>query len=291
MASVTQGASRFYYRGDCVVYPYDEGTPSCEYIRAYFADPEAYPVVEPRMAATIMLVRDGEAGCEVFMLHRVASMAFAADAYVFPGGQLDAGDWEEGIAWEGPTPQQWAERMGVDERTARAVVVTVARELFEECGVLLASDMYGRVGVPADSQMAADRAALANHETTLARVLERRGLVLRTDLLTVLSRWITPIAEPRRYDAFFFAALLPAGCVADGDTSEASEAQWVEPERILKRFCDDQTLLLPPTIFHLQKLSKSGSARAFTELEPSISPVICESAIIDGEAVTICPKA
>ena len=49
-------------------------------------------VVEPRAAATVMLVRDGVSGPEVYVQRRVASMAFAPSTVVFPGGGVDPAD-------------------------------------------------------------------------------------------------------------------------------------------------------------------------------------------------------
>ena len=45
-----------------------------------------------RDAATIMLVRDGSDGLEVFMLLRNLNSDFVGGAYVFPGGAVDPGD-------------------------------------------------------------------------------------------------------------------------------------------------------------------------------------------------------
>ncbi len=52
-------------------------------------DPESVPV---RDAATVMLVRDGDAGLEVCMLQRNLRSDFVGGAYVFPGGGVDPGD-------------------------------------------------------------------------------------------------------------------------------------------------------------------------------------------------------
>ena len=49
-------------------------------------------VVEPRPAATVVLLRPSADGFEVFLQRRVASMAFAAGATVFPGGAWAADD-------------------------------------------------------------------------------------------------------------------------------------------------------------------------------------------------------
>ena len=84
-------------------------------------------------SATVMLLRPGEAGPEVFVLKRAATMAFAPNMLAFPGGGVDARDADPGVPWAGPGPQEWASRL----------VIAAAREVFEECGVLLAGPDAG----------------------------------------------------------------------------------------------------------------------------------------------------
>src|SRR5436305_1683612 len=48
--------------------------------------------VEPKHAATVVLLRDGASGLEAYLLRRTRSMAFAAGMYVFPGGRVDPRD-------------------------------------------------------------------------------------------------------------------------------------------------------------------------------------------------------
>jgi 8-oxo-dGTP pyrophosphatase MutT (NUDIX family) len=49
--------------------------------------------VAVRVASTILLVRDGASGLEVFMVVRHDKIDFASGALVFPGGSVDAGRW------------------------------------------------------------------------------------------------------------------------------------------------------------------------------------------------------
>jgi hypothetical protein len=105
---------------------------------------------------------------------------------------------------------------------AAALVRAAVRETFEECGVLLAGPSPDAVAAGTSGpSWEADRQALADGALSLAQLLIRRGLVLRADLLIPWSRWITPEAEQRRYDARFFVAALPAGQQARGGTGEA----------------------------------------------------------------------
>ena len=48
--------------------------------------------VEVRDAATVVLLRDGERGLEVYLQRRAAGMVFAAGVHVFPGGAKDPDD-------------------------------------------------------------------------------------------------------------------------------------------------------------------------------------------------------
>ena len=103
------------------------------------------PAAPPaRPAATVMLVRDREGsqgvapGVEVFMLLRVATMAFAPNTMVFPGGGVDRRDGAE-LPWAGPPVHAWAARLDSDEQLTREILVAAVREVFEECGVLFAS--------------------------------------------------------------------------------------------------------------------------------------------------------
>src|SRR4029453_9712213 len=43
-------------------------------------------------AASVILLRDGKAGLETYLLHRHARMAFAPSVAVFPGGRVDSAD-------------------------------------------------------------------------------------------------------------------------------------------------------------------------------------------------------
>src|SRR5215831_9348460 len=209
--------------------------------------------VTPRDAATVMLLRPVQTtpdapGLQVYMLRRQSSMAFAPGAFVFPGGSVDARDAEIEVGWAGPDALEWGRMIDAPADLARALVCAAVRETFEECGVLLA-------GPTADTVIAdtrgddweADRAALLERSLSLAGLLRRRGLVLRSDLLRPWARWITPVTEERRYDTRFFAAALPAGQRARDVSGEADDAAWVEPAAALAAARRREIVLLPPT--------------------------------------------
>lgn len=200
----------------------------------------------PRDAATVALLRDGADGIEVFLLRRVAGMAFAGGMTVFPGGAVDPSDVDP-IGWVGPEPAEWSAALSADPRLSRALVCAAVRETFEEAGVLLAgSDIRGTD---------ADRLALERHELTLADLLSREELSVRADLLRPWAHWITPEEEPRRYDTRFFIAALPPGQEARDGTSEAEVAEWVRPADAVAQHAAGGRAMLPPTVVTLRELA------------------------------------
>ncbi len=231
--------------------------------------------VAPRPASTVMIVRDGAAGLEVFMLRRVASMAFAPRMMVFPGGGVDPRDADPAVPWAGPSPAQWAGRLGTDEATARELVAAAVREVFEECGVLLAGPTAETViGDVSGPEWRERRDALLDKRISLAGLLVQHGLVLRSDLLGYRAHWITPEFESRRYDTRFFSALAPAGQVADDQTTEADRADWVRPADLLDAWRAGEALMLPPTIVCLEQAAAAESAEAFLAEQPPTAPVL-----------------
>ncbi|MGH8834261.1 MAG: NUDIX hydrolase, partial [Actinomycetes bacterium] len=176
-----------------------------------FAAGDQVPVA-PKPAATVVLLRPAASGLDVYLIRRVRSMAFAGGMYAFPGGSVDPRDADHEVGWSGPTPAEWAARLGGTDAEARMLVCAAVRETFEESGVLLA-------GVSADTVVAdvagvdweRDRRALVDRDLAFSDFLCARGLVLRTDLLGLWAHWITPEFEERRYDTRFFLAALPAG--------------------------------------------------------------------------------
>ncbi len=229
----------------------------------------------PRLAATVMLVRDGDRGVEVFMLRRVATMAFAPRMHVFPGGGVDPRDSEPALPWAGPTPADWARVMRTDEAQARELVVAAVREVFEECGVLLAG--------PSADTVAADvsgpgwdrvREGLLDRSVSLSEVLLERGLVLRSDLLGYRAHWVTPEFEPRRYDTRFFAALLPAGQRADDLSTESDRGGWARAEDVLQEWRSGAAGMLPPTIVSVEEIAGAQSAAQLVAERPSVAPVM-----------------
>lgn len=211
----------------------------------------------PRPAATVMLVRDTAEGIKVFLMRRHSQMDFVAGVMVFPGGGVDERDRNADIAWLGPEPQWWADRLGVAPHLATALVCAAARETFEESGVLFAGPANDPDGIVEDASVYREqRHALEQKTLSFAEFLSAERLVLRADLLRPWANWVTPKEErTRRYDTYFFVGALPSGQRADGDNTETDAASWVTPQAALDDFATGQSFLLPPTWTQLDSLT------------------------------------
>ena len=212
---------------------------------------------QPRQAATVVLLAEssGSAGSsgssggpEVYYLRRQVSMDFAAGMAVFPGGGVDQRDFDAEVAWAGPSPVEWAERLGCDEHLARALVCAAVRETFEESGVLLAGPHDDEVVADTTGDdWEADRVALESRDLSLTDFLNRRGLVLRTDLLGVWDGWLTPAFEPKRYETWFFVAKLPDGQRTRDVSTESSSVTWLPAGVAAAQAESGELAMMPPT--------------------------------------------
>ncbi|WP_216592836.1 NUDIX hydrolase [Verrucosispora sioxanthis] len=236
----------------------------------------AVPAV-PRVAATVLLLRPADAGFEVYLIRRVAAMAFGG-MYAFPGGGVDPSDSTTHLDWAGPTPADWGGRLGL--APSQAVVCAAAREVFEEAGVLLAGpDATRVVGDVSGDGWEAVRVDLEQRRTGFADLLARRGLTIRSDLLLPWSRWVTPEFEPRRFDTYFFVALLPEGQRTRDVSGEADHTLWIRPAEAGRQVAAGELTMLPPTLVTLREIA------ACTDLDA------VAAAAADRDAVTpITPR-
>jgi 8-oxo-dGTP pyrophosphatase MutT (NUDIX family) len=206
---------------------------------------ETIPV---RPAATVLLVRDGAAGLEVFMVVRHHEIDFASGALVFPGGSVDAGD--RLIAAD---PGPCGAATGLDELD-RASRVAAVRETFEECGVLLARPR-GSDALVEGARAAAIRAK--SEGKPFGETIAAEGLELALDPLIPFARWITPPILPKRFDARFYIVAAPSDQLAIHDGSESVDSVWTSPARALAEAETGKYTLVFATRLNLQLLARS----------------------------------
>ena len=245
------------------------------------------PVISPIPAATVVLTRPapGGVGLEVLLTRRPASMAFAPDMHVFPGGRVDPGDAHPRLVARCTTSADAAaSAMGADIPAVAAIATHIAaiREAFEEVGVLLAERVAGG-GPPDGDALATARAAMLDGTVTFLDVVERLDLRLRTDRLMALSRWVTPPVLPRRFDARFFIAAAPDGVVATLLGDEVAEHGWHTPRGALDAMAAGGFGMWAPTSSTLQQLEHVRSIEdAGVRLAPGVSgPIEVEAVAAD----------
>jgi 8-oxo-dGTP pyrophosphatase MutT (NUDIX family) len=203
---------------------------------------------EPRDAATVVLMRPGTDGPELYLLRRQTSMAFAGGMCVFPGGGVDSRDFDTDVGWSGPDPSVWAEQLLTSEEMARALVCAAVRETFEESGVLLAGPSAAEVVADTTGDdWESDRRALEAKELSFTSFLSRRGLVLRSDLLGAWAAWCTPEFEPRRFRTWFFVAALPPGQRTRDVSTESSSVTWLPALGACDAVDAHELGMMPPT--------------------------------------------
>lgn len=198
------------------------------------------PVV-PRLAASLILLRDGAEGLEVLMVERIGSASYAAGKFVFPGGTVDAAD----VGHAG---------------SEAALRVAAIRETYEECGLLLADP------VPVTAAPAPDFATL----------VQTAGCRLATHHLVPFAHWITPPHLPKRFDTHFFLAPAPPGQEAAADLREVVSAAWLRPQAVVDAAEAAELNLMFATYMNLRWLARHGgvaSALAMARERPIVTVV------------------
>jgi len=241
-------------------------------------------VVEPRDAATVVLLRDGDRGLETYLLRRRASMAFGPGMHVFPGGSVDVRDRDEQLDWAGPPPSVWAERFSCEITLARALVCAAVRETFEESGILLASNTDGSlVADTTGEDWETDRLALIDGTLSLSEFLGRRALVLRADLLRGWAHWITPEWADRRFDTRFFVAAVPAGQQTRDVGGEADQVTWLPVAEAFAGHRAGTLDMMNVTASTLRELSEHRAVSSVLAAERRIRPRMTRAVVVNGD--------
>jgi len=202
-------------------------------------------------SATILLLRDGSQGLEVFMVQRHHQVDFARGALVFPGGKVDPTDREpilrERCSGAPDSDEGWA------------LAIAAIRETFEESGILLARPPAGDLvsGERLREIETRHRDALNQGRTTIGEIIEAEDLTLACDLLVPFAHWITPEIAPKRFDTHFFLVAAPPDQVALHDGQESVDSTWTTPAAALADAEAGRWTIVFPTRLNLMKLARS----------------------------------
>ncbi len=163
-------------------------------------------------AATVLVIRAAAASddIEVLLVRRSHRASFMANAYVFPGGRVDAAD---AVAPPGTHAAEAVDTLMAMRRAA-------ARELGEEVGLQVGDVMQ----------------------------------------LVPFAHWVTPSAEPKRFDTAFFLWPLGPADEVKVDSSEVFDPLWITPTAALARYAEGGLNLPPPTACTLEDLAAELTA-------------------------------
>jgi len=259
-------------------------------------------VIQPRDAATVMLVRDGaprdddESLVEVFMLRRHLDSVFLGGAYVFPGGAVDDHDRHVDLdaVCTGRSDADASRMLGLDPPSGGlAFWIAGIREAFEEAGVLLA---YGTDGTIIDwsdpavaDRFAAHRKSVDTGERRLVDVCVEEGLQLAVDAVHYFSHWITPVGPPRRFDTRFFVARAPEGHTYLHDERETIDNAWVRPADAIERQQRGEVDIIFPTLRTLDAIGRFATTDDLLAAAAAIEsvPVMLPRVVQDHDGTRI----
>ena len=208
---------------------------------------------EPRLAATVLLVRD-RAALEVLMVRRHYQIDFASGALVFPGGKTSEDDRHA----------DWAVCIdGTADGNDRTARITAVREAYEESGIILARHKgecgsgAPLVGPDIAERLAPHRAAVDKGEESFFELIRAHDLVLALDTLVHFGHWITPTMMPKRFDTHFYYAPTPDTQLASHDGRETTDAVWLNADDALAKEAAGEATIIFPTRMNLKKLARA----------------------------------
>ena len=233
-------------------------------------------MVQPRNASTVVLLRPVGGKFEILLTRRPAQMRFLGGYYVFPGGVVHQDDYSAKVL----------ERCrGLSGNDARKILasshdpeqalghwVAVARELFEEVGVLLCVDETGddidwRDG-QTDDRIELKRQAIVKNELDFGSFLESENLFCDLSRAIYFDHWVTPEIYSMRFDTRFYLARLPQNQTPLTCSEEVTDSLWVAPQDALSRIHRRDFPLLPPTTTVLAELAEIESWDALRSKYP-----------------------
>ncbi|GAB3115683.1 hypothetical protein GCM10027055_24000 [Janibacter alkaliphilus] len=200
--------------------------------------------VTPRLAVSVIPLRDEGGQLQAYVQHRVAQMDFAAGRVVFPGGRVDPQD-RAAVAD--------ARRPGADGLGADPAVPDPA---------------WALTSLPATSDPAVEEAVL--RAAGVRELAEETGLEVDPGALVPWDWWVTPVGSPKRFDTYFFV-LPAAGLAPQNVTTEASHAGWESVAGLLSSAGSGQVRLMTPTRVILTELAALGSVDAVLAHRPVIA--------------------
>lgn len=206
-------------------------------------------------AATILMLRNGPSGLEVFMVVRHHQIDFVGGALVFPGGKVTDGDSQVRERCTG------VEHLDDDQL---AIQVGAIREAFEECGILLARPVGSDALIDGERLQSLDhyREPMSKDEFPIAEFLQKEDLVLACERLHPYAHWITPEMMPKRFDTWFYLAEAPEDHLAIHDGHESVDSIWISAKEAIEGSKSGKYTIIFPTLLNIELLSESKDVKS-----------------------------
>lgn len=205
-----------------------------------YAEMDATGLPAPRLAVSVVLMRDSVHGVEVFVQRRALTMDFAAGVVAFPGGRVDAVD-------------------SLPSGLSRTLLDSQARA-------------WSRTSVGTEASFARQTTArlLA---AAVREVAEECDVVLQPTALVPWANWITPEGFPKRFDTFFFVTAVAPKLEPRHVTTEATSSEWISVRRLLQDEAAGRLKLLPPTLAILDELVEAHTTEEVLSVKRPIDSV------------------
>jgi len=194
---------------------------------------------------------------------------------VFPGGGIDEQDL---------TKESRTRIVGIDENVINNLKdvcndpsnlwVIAIRELFEEAGILIATNKTGNsLGKIEDKpkKLKKYQKKLQKKRITMTDVLVKEDLYYSASNLNYFGRLITPKLSPIRFDTQFFLCKFPKNQNINLFSDELTESLWGSPKQLLEKFKKREIKLIFPQYSTLQRLQKFKTIQAVFDNSKDVS--------------------
>ncbi len=192
---------------------------------------------EPIPAAAGIIVGEGD-DPEILLARRSEKLRFMGGHHVFPGGRIDEAD--------GETPVERA-----PNRDEAVAIAAVAREVFEETGLLFAQGT-----LPGRDAMRAAREALLDGKPVFPQFLRESGLVVDAGAFTPAGLWVTPPMSPIRFHTRYYMVRHEGERYEELIEGEMMGLDWLKPHEARTRWRGGDLHLSPPVAYVLQHLAR-----------------------------------
>lgn len=106
-----------------------------------------------------------------------------------------------------------------------------------------------------DVQAAGGDEVEASRIAAAREALEESGLQPKLEDMVLLSHWTTPVAEPKRFSTWIYAAPVARDDEVIIDGGEIHDSQWIGVREAVARHEAGELGMLPPTYVTLKRLS------------------------------------